>query len=628
HLYFNQMHEGIAIANAVSNMNLDAKTGAIVSIHSAFAPASTLRTASSPSKRDADKITPEQAVLMFAKAKGFVLTDNLKATHADKSWTISGASFARQPIIASEKYYQTQDGNLVHTWDLQIRTVDDWLNVFVDSASGDVVGVSSWTYKYGHLPWFSISVPPVEPSASTTATSEDCDESTESNGYTPINAPAPSDETTSEEPEPSPEQPATSTDQQPVPEPSPSPSAPSPPSDPTIKEATYDIVPIGVRNPSSNNGLTRVTSPWDTTASPKGWHNQETLDLSGNNVFAQSNPNNVQEPEDLIRLPRLTDPSLSFAFAYDAMKGAKYEPNANAATVNMFYVANSAHDVFYRYGFTEEAGNFQAENFGRGGSEGDAVIATSQDASGMNNANFMSPPDGQSGVMRMYVFDSAQPTRDGAFENDIVIHEMAHGLSTRLTGGPSNANCLNGGIPGGLGEGWSDTFAYILTMPATQTRVQDYALGVWVVDSAKGVRQYPYSTDTNTNPHMYSRLAEMTQVHAVGEVWATMLYEVLWNMVDLSGFTAPSEIVRASTSGTGNTDLLLLLIAGLKAQPCSPTFVQARDAILEAETSLFNGKYKCAVWNGFAKRGLGSGVSDGASFSDNFEIPNGCTKTF
>jgi len=54
---------------------------------------------------------------------------------------------------------------------------------------------------------------------------------------------------------------------------------------------------------------------------------------------------------------------------------------------------------YSRYGFTEEAGNFQQYNFGRGGEEGDAVITNAQDGSGFNNANFMTPPDGQNGLV-------------------------------------------------------------------------------------------------------------------------------------------------------------------------------------------------------------------------------------
>jgi len=53
-----------------------------------------------------------------------------------------------------------------------------------------------------------------------------------------------------------------------------------------------------------------------------------------------------------------------------------------------------------RYGFTEIAGNFQQYNFGKGGEEGDAVIADAQDLSGFNNAAFTSPPDGLNGYVQ------------------------------------------------------------------------------------------------------------------------------------------------------------------------------------------------------------------------------------
>jgi extracellular elastinolytic metalloproteinase len=43
-------------------------------------------------------------------------------------------------------------------------------------------------------------------------------------------------------------------------------------------------------------------------------------------------------------------------------------------------------------------------------------------------------------------------------------------------------------------------------------------------------------------------------------------------------------------------------------QPCSPNFVQARDAIIDADTALTNGRNKCEIWRGFAKRGLGTGA--------------------
>jgi hypothetical protein len=65
---------------------------------------------------------------------------------------------------------------------------------------------------------------------------------------------------------------------------------------------------------------------------------------------------------------------------------------------------------------------------------------------------------GQPGVCKMFIWDSAKPRRDGAMENDIVVHEMTHGITNRMTGGGSG-RCLQTTEAGGLGEGWSDTMA-------------------------------------------------------------------------------------------------------------------------------------------------------------------------
>jgi len=60
----------------------------------------------------------------------------------------------------------------------------------------------------------------------------------------------------------------------------------------------------------------------------------------------------------------------------------------------------------------------------------------------------------------MYLWNTANPYRDGDMEAGIVIHELAHGLSTRLTGGPKNSGCLGWGESGGMGEGWGGEFPF------------------------------------------------------------------------------------------------------------------------------------------------------------------------
>lgn len=83
-----------------------------------------------------------------------------------------------------------------------------------------------------------------------------------------------------------------------------------------------------------------------------------------------------------------------------------------------------------------------------------------------------------------------QPQRDGALENDIVVHEMTHGLSNRLTGG-GTGSCLQSNEAGGMGEGWSDALADWTEQDGPQ--IVDYDLGTYVY--TQNIRSYAYSTN-------------------------------------------------------------------------------------------------------------------------------------
>lgn len=146
--------------------------------------------------------------------------------------------------------------------------------------------------------------------------------------------------------------------------------------------------------------------------------------------------------------------------------------------------------------------------------------------------------------MRMYVWTESIPHRDGDLEAGIVIHEYAHGISTRLTGGPANSGCLGWGEAGGIsninkgmGEGWGDFFATIMRMPANATRNDNFNMGGYSANDKNGIRFYVYSTSMETNPSTYAYILKPKYwgVHAKGEVWAEILYEVYWNLVDKHG---------------------------------------------------------------------------------------------
>lgn len=165
----------------------------------------------------------------------------------------------------------------------------------------------------------------------------------------------------------------------------------------------------------------------------------------------------------------------------------------------------------YRYGFDERAFNFQQDNFGKGGVGNDRVQISVQDISGTNNANFATPPDGQSGQMRMFLWTLTTPMRDGALENDIVTHEYTHGISNRLTGG-GTGTCLQTTEAGGMGEGWSDAMADILETKAnSQNALGDFTLGSYVTNSTSGIRSHPYSTSMITNPLTYASLSSKNE---------------------------------------------------------------------------------------------------------------------
>lgn len=162
-----------------------------------------------------------------------------------------------------------------------------------------------------------------------------------------------------------------------------------------------------------------VTDPWDSTASPNGWHDSNGTETRGNNLWAASVPSAGEQ------IFARSD-NLTFEFGYDP-SAADPQDNRDAAVTQAFYVANMAHDLFYLLGFDEAAGNMQDDNGGGEGQGGDAVEVQVHHYDGTNNAFFQRTVDGEAPYLKLYLFDMTDPIRDGAFDNGIVIHEMTHG---------------------------------------------------------------------------------------------------------------------------------------------------------------------------------------------------------
>lgn len=547
--------------------------------------------------------------------------------------------------------------------------------------------------------------------------------------------------------------------------------------------ASYNVFPLPVEAPTFGS-RSIVSNPWDITVSPEGWHSDGTnayTNTRGNNVYAYSDQTNANTPG----YSPNGGASLNFDFPFAEGRFINPLTHRDAAITNLFYMNNKMHDIFYKFGFTESARNYQTNNFANGGMGNDAVNAEAFDGSGLNNANFSSGYETvisgitylQAPRMQMYLWDRTQtaadpisryqynspatavsrpkvmtgsatfgpllfdgqtvtgdlavsvpadactqpalgsltgkiavvtsttceyslkvlnaqkagavgvivyrpstdtPTNMGAntgagtpasqvtipsinigkteglymvtevgngntinatlgndfngfkhssLDNGIIAHEYGHGISNRLTG--QGYSCLSAANSAEqMGEGWSDFFALMLTTKPGDTSALARGMSTYSADqptTGAGIRPAKYSPDFGVNSYTYGNTNTVSGSHAIGFIWATMLWDLTWKYIEKYGYN--SDVLASATSG--NAKVLQLVVNGLKLQVCSPTFIDGRDAILQADAVGNAGLDKCMIWKAFAKRGLGINASAGVRATandqvENFEVPQEC----
>jgi hypothetical protein len=390
-----------------------------------------------------------------------------------------------------------------------------------------------------------------------------------------------------------------------------------------VNNATYRVIKYPAESPIHPGGGHQLhTNPWTMSpgnATTHGWHFDGSIyydSTRGNNAFAYEDrdANNLPGRSGLTSTPQ---PDLLFDFIPDYNLEPIVRtpaPNQQFNTTNLFYWNNLIHDLTYRYGFTETARNYQNDNMGRGGNQGDYVLAEAQDGSGTNNANFSSGVDGVRGRMQMYLWTAPTPDRDGDVDNGIIVHEYGHGVSNRMTG--TGSGCLSNVEQ--MGEGWSDYFGLMMTHNwATATPPDGFnnprGIGTYALNqpiTGPGIRQYRYTTNMAINPMTYANLPSVAVPHGVGTIWCTALWDMTWYIIQQAGIN-PNLFDPAGVGG--NSIALKLVIEGLRLQPCSPGFISGRDAILKADTLFFGAQYSCAIMEAFARRGMGVGASQGSS---------------
>lgn len=571
-VYLRQAIQGVGIVGTESSIHIS-PTGEIISEHNRF-----VKDASGKVKSATQSLSAAQAIQRVASTMGYGLPDltQLQAPKGvQKATLFNDGGISLEKIPVELVYFMDTEGDITLCWQLSIAEVNsaDWFNFLVDASNGRILKQVNWTVNCGHVHEHEEAAAPYDYHANLYDIPDYAEEVEENSAAC---------------------------------------------------NTCYEVFAMPIESPYFGS-RTIETNPADPTASPFGWHDTDGVAgaeftvTEGNNVRAFENGDNVgYQPDGGADLD-----FTGYAFSQDYSSTDQYE---DAAITNLFYWNNIIHDVMYQYGFDEAAGNFQVNNYGNGGLGNDSVKAQAQDGAGTCNANFATPVDGNQPRMRMYICGD----KDGDFEGLVIAHEYAHGISTRLTGGAANSDCLRNDEQ--MGEGWSDFYGYMLTMEDGETGTDARGVGMYLFDQGPGgggIRTFLYSTDMAVNPHTYDDIKTTgTSPHRLGEKWGVMLWDLAWNLIDAHGFSNDFYTVTGDVSlDAGNVQALAIVTEAMKMQPCSPGFVDGRDAILAADAAIYGGANECIIWSTFARRGLGLSADQGSTDdrtdgTEAFDTPN------
>ncbi|WP_163784813.1 myxosortase-dependent M36 family metallopeptidase [Myxococcus vastator] len=219
---------------------------------------------------------------------------------------------------------------------------------------------------------------------------------------------------------------------------------------------------------------------------------------------------------------------------------------------------------------------------------------------------------------------------DGTIDNAIVAHEWGHYISNRLI---ANSSGLGNNQGRSMGEGWGDFTALLMMVRAEDINVPSnanwngayaaagYATRADANSEFYGIRRGTYSSDQTKNAlsfrHIMDGVALPTdvpfngntglpnsQVHNSGEIWATMLWECYTALLRAHPFQEAQERMKS------------YLVNGYKLTPASPTYLEARDAVIASAYANDPADAE-RFWTAFAKRGAGVGAQAPDRFSTN-----------
>jgi|GEM_PF-879228 len=565
HMYLRQAIAGIEVYGTESSIHFEAD-GSTLLMHNNF-----VANLDQQLRSAAPRLSAEEAIAAVSSQMGYSL-DNIELQKEEggvqRIALYNDAGISLREIPVKLIYYYNENVGVVAAWELSVLELDssDWWNFWVDASTGAILDKSNF--------FASCRFDESEDGDNHGHDHEHND--AQIKAFQKFELPTPAEKVET--------------------------------SGTMVAPREYTVFAMPVESPNhGDRSVVSIDDVENATASPFGWHNDGTDDYTitlGNNVYAREDTNADNSggfsPDGGV--------NLEFNYTLD-LNVNNNSASQEAAITNLFYWNNIIHDVLYFYGFTPAAGNFQWDNNGEGGSGSDLVIAEAQDGSGTCNANFGTPADGSIPLMQMYICG----TRDGDYDNGVIVHEYAHGISNRLVGGRLNASALTNSEQ--MGEGWSDIYGLLLTMEPGDSGEDVRGIGTWLVGEdadGPGIRTYPYSTDFGINSLTYNDINTEAQPHGVGAVWASTLWDLTWLLVDDYGFSTDFYSVTGNVNNdAGNVQALALVTEGLALLAANPGFESGRDAILAADTAIYGGANHCAIWEAFAKRGMGASGSEG-----------------
>jgi extracellular elastinolytic metalloproteinase len=304
--------------------------------------------------------------------------------------------------------------------------------------------------------------------------------------------------------------------------------------------------------------------------------------------------------------------------SWDPATANSWAVNRQQNATQIFATVNAYHDHLAAapIGFSLPAGERVVVN-----SDDGANTATGlPDAEHVNNADMTVPPAGKGNpLMQMYLFSSkADPTaRDinGGDDAAVVLHEYTHALSSRLVTTATGAAALSNPQAAAMGEGWSDWYAmdYLVARGAQvdTDAPGEVDMGAYTDATPHTIRSEgldcPVGSASAACPaggYTYADFGKLVVVngapvaepHSDGEIWG----QTLWDLRRALGSAVTEALV---------TDAMRL-------SPPEPSFIDERNAILQADTARYQDAHKAAIWQVFAARGMGVNASGSGPTAD------------